>query len=47
MQAQRQRVTVARRLWREALDVDGRHLPSLLGLAALEARNGSHDRALA
>lgn len=40
-------MTVARRLWREALDVDGRHLPSLLGLAALEARNGNHDRALA
>lgn len=45
-QAQRQRVTAARRLWREALEVDERHLPSLLGLAALEARNGNHDRAL-
>ena len=46
-QAKRQRVTAARQLWRKALAADPGHLPSLLGLAGLEARSGNHDRAQA
>jgi pre-mRNA-processing factor 6 len=45
-QAQRQDVLAARRLYTRALRADAGHMPSLVGLAMLEARSGNSARAL-
>ncbi len=45
MQAQRQNVEVARRLFTSALREDAAHMPSIVGLAVLEARSGNRARA--